>query len=501
MAKKIFPARSSPGYKQKIERLSKDCFVERNLLWVNLNRQGGLIRSVLFCPDSLKKIVLEAAHCSPMSGHSGKQRTIDRVELGYWWPGLTYDVANFLLACHRCREIAGAKPASSPLQPLPALSEPGLRVHMDLFGPLRTRSASGQKYIMVMTDAFSKYTELAAIPDKTAVSVARAFFEHWICRHGVPQLIVSDRGKEFLNSTMKHLCELMGLDHQATSAYHPQSNAQAETYNKTMVRYLNSMLENEQTLDWEELLPAMMMAYNCHVQRATQESPFFLTYLHSPRLPFFNLEKPQPLYGESYVDDAFRGLQYSFRHAKDSMDLAREARKSYFDRKAKERVFSVGDKVLVHFPKVPRGVNPKFYKKWRGSYKVVKKIGNLNLLVRASLHSKPILVHVDCVRALSPADKLVKLSGKGGESFPPLPAPAAFSSKGNECVEHNSPSDDFSAYIESASESEDEETPVEAGPQPAGGQVTRAGAARAGISVPEISLPSRCWASSAHRRK
>ena len=95
LAKNVFPAKANPGYKQKIERLAKDCFVERNLLWVNLNRQGGLMRSVLFCPDSLKKIVLEAAHCSPMSGHSGKQRTIDRVELGYWWPGLTYDVANF----------------------------------------------------------------------------------------------------------------------------------------------------------------------------------------------------------------------------------------------------------------------------------------------------------------------------------------------------------------------------------------------------------------------
>ena len=228
---------------------------------------------------------------------------------------MTYDVANFLLACHRCREIPGAKPAPLPLQPLPALSEPGLRVHMDLFGSLKTRSASGQKYIMVMTDAFSKNTELAAIPDNTAVSVARAFFENWICRHGVPQLIVSDRGREFLNLTMSHLCELMGLDHQATSAYHPLSNAQAETYNKTMIRYLKLMLENEQTLDWEELLPAMMMACNCHVQRVTQESPFFLTYLHSPRLPFFNLEKPQPLYGENYVSDAFRGLQFSFRHA------------------------------------------------------------------------------------------------------------------------------------------------------------------------------------------
>ena len=73
----------------------------------------------------------------------------------------------------------------------------------------------------------------------------------------------------------------MGLDHQATSAYHLESNAQAKTYNKTMIRYLN----------------------------------------------------------------------------------------------------------------------PKFYnkKKWRGSYEVIRKVGNLNLLVHTSLHSKPILVHIDRV--------------------------------------------------------------------------------------------------------
>ena len=170
---------------------------------------------------------------------------------------------------------------------------------MDLFGPLKVRSANGKKYIMVMTDAFSKFTELAAICDKEADTVAKAFFERWICRYRVPAMIVSDRGKEFLNDTMKKLCEFMGMDHNPTSSYHPQSNAQAETYNKTMIRYLSCMLDNNTTLDWEEMLPAMMMSYNCHVHRATKESPFFLTYLHNPRLPYFNLDKPQPLYGQS----------------------------------------------------------------------------------------------------------------------------------------------------------------------------------------------------------
>ena len=66
-----------------------------------------------------------------------------------------------------------------------------------------------------------------------------------------------------------------------------------------------------------------------------------------------------------------------------------------FEKSVEKRNFCVGDKVLVKFPMVPKGVNPKFFKKWCGGFVVVKKVGNLNLLVCASPHSKPILVHVD----------------------------------------------------------------------------------------------------------
>ena len=124
------------------------------------------------------------------------------------------------------------------------------------------------------------------------------------------------------------------------------------------------MLDNVNTLDWEEQLPAMMMAYNCHVQRATQETPFFLTYLHSPRLPYFDLQKPRLLYGEDYVSLAFNRMWAAYSQVKDNLTSARDAREVYFSQKTKDREFAVGDQVLVKFPLVPRGQNPKFYKKW-----------------------------------------------------------------------------------------------------------------------------------------
>ena len=288
--------RGFPGYYAKVAKVASNCFLDKGVVCYNIFKHGGIGYPVILCHDSMKHMVMDASYCSPFAGHSGKQRTVDGIELGYWWPGLTYYVQNFLHKCPVCQELQGQKPIPSPLNPL---AEPNMRVYMDLFGPLTVRSANGKKYITVMTDIFSKFTELAAICDKKAETVAKVFFEHWICRHGVPAVIFSDRGKEFLNDTMKKLCEFMGMDHNPTSSYHSQSNAQAETYNKTMIRYLSCMLDNNTTLDWEEMLPAMMMAYNCHVHQATKESPFFLTYQHNPRLPYFNMDKPQLLYGQT----------------------------------------------------------------------------------------------------------------------------------------------------------------------------------------------------------
>ena len=52
---------------------------------------------------------------------------------------------------------------------------------------------------MVVTDTFTKYVELIAIPDKKAETVAMALFTKWLCRYQLPNEIVSDSEKEFCN--------------------------------------------------------------------------------------------------------------------------------------------------------------------------------------------------------------------------------------------------------------------------------------------------------------
>jgi hypothetical protein len=54
-----------------------------------------------------------------------------------------------------------------------------------------------------ITNAFSKYIELVAIPDKSALTVASALFSRWLCRLGLPLEIVFDNCKELCNKIVE----------------------------------------------------------------------------------------------------------------------------------------------------------------------------------------------------------------------------------------------------------------------------------------------------------
>ena len=66
-----------------------------------------------------------------------------------------------------------------------------------------------EKYITCVTDAFSRFAELIALPDKHAENLANALYTRCLCRHGLPFEIGSDQGKEFCNEVVEKLLELL----------------------------------------------------------------------------------------------------------------------------------------------------------------------------------------------------------------------------------------------------------------------------------------------------
>lgn len=100
--------------------------------------------------------------------------------------------------CDKCQRMQCLqKSTTSELHPVKVEPEVWSLVGMDLVGPL-TKTKKGNRYILTMTCYFSKWVEAVALLDKSAQCVAQAIFKVY-CRHGAPQSIITDQGREFIN--------------------------------------------------------------------------------------------------------------------------------------------------------------------------------------------------------------------------------------------------------------------------------------------------------------
>ena len=217
------------------------------------------------------------------------------------------DITEHIQTCHRC-QIRKKNPAPpSLLQPMPQTTEPNQRIHADLFGPLAV-SGKNKKYVLTITDAFTKYVELVAISDKEAGTVAEALYEKWFCRYGVPLELVTDKGKEFCNRLSNELMDLMGTKHRTTTPYHPQCNSQAEVFNKKIAGYLSSFVDDT-TLDWELFLAPLMFSYNTSFHRSVLNTPHFLTFGIEARQPtFMAADVRRKFYGDNVPQEQMQRL-------------------------------------------------------------------------------------------------------------------------------------------------------------------------------------------------
>ena len=366
--KGTWPANTSKADIQKLSPLLNKFFVRDGLIWIRLNdfeRQ----RNALYLPLKYRKRALCEGHGSILSGHDAITKTYLRITDSYVWPGIKSDIHNHITSCLQCqlRKKSTQKPV--PLHPLPIPELPNQRIHVDLFGPLKS-SNKANKFILCITDAFTKYAEVIAIPDKTAETVANEIFTHWICRFGSPLQVHSDGGKEFCNKLSDEMYELLDIKHTKTSPAHPQCNAQVEVFNKTLAKYLSCVVD-ETTLDWEQYIPSLMFSYNTSYHSTIMSTPFELLYGMKARTPSFpNQDLQQLHYGESFASERLQILQKARQIAHKHSETNIDQYKNQFDKKSIAHDFKVGD--LVLFAEYNYlGRNKKLSPKWLGPATII----------------------------------------------------------------------------------------------------------------------------------
>lgn len=143
--------------------------------------------------------------------------------------------------------IAKAGPSGKGKSPLQIynVGTPFDRVQMDILGPL-PMTFSDNKYLLVVTDCFSKWVEAIPLRNIKANSVAEAFVSQVISRYGVPLEVHTDQGKCFESRLFQELSNLLGIKKTRTTALHPQSDGQVERQQRTIINYLTKFISSHQ---------------------------------------------------------------------------------------------------------------------------------------------------------------------------------------------------------------------------------------------------------------
>jgi hypothetical protein len=356
-----------------IVKVADACFVQNGVVWKRLDKQHEF-RPCLYVPSHLKEKIISEAHGSELSGHFGLLKTKEAILNSYFWPNMEADISEHLKRCQKCQKILPNRNSPLILTPMPMPTEPNQRIHADLFGPLKSEDGS-KKFILCLTDAFSKMVELVVIPNKEAGTVACAIVNKWICRYGVPLECHTDLGREFQNKLWHEISSLLGSKHTTTSPHHPQCNSQAEVCNKTIAKYLAAMVD-ESTLNWEQYIPALMFCYNTSFHRSIKTSPYFITFGIEPRTPSFFAADIRNFLKENYHTSLQR-LAEARKIAIENNWFATEQYKHDHDKKAQVPNFLPNQLVLLdEFNFLNK--NRKLAEKFSGPFRIVRLKGNNN---------------------------------------------------------------------------------------------------------------------------
>lgn len=250
-----------------------------------------------------------------------------------------------------------------------------------MIGPLQETS-NGNKYIVAVTDHFSKWTEATAVPDKSAKSVAQ-FMYSVTCRLGCMDTLISDQGREFVNAVIDNLMEHFQTDHRISSAYHPQTNGQRERDNRTLKESLCKLV-NEQGNNWDQFIPGVLFAYHTSVHASTKCTPFEVMYGRKAKLPLDLKSSEESAVGPKLLsDEASSAVLQTMTTIRDKLystvssniSSAQQRQKQNFDRRHNSsRDLTIGATVYIKNQRRIHRMGSKMEPRWIGPYTVVESL-------------------------------------------------------------------------------------------------------------------------------
>ncbi|GFY14556.1 retrovirus-related Pol polyprotein from transposon 412 [Trichonephila clavipes] len=275
---------------------------------------------------------------------------------------------------------------------LPIVSNyPNEIVTLDLLGPYPVSRVRRNRYVLVITDHFSKVAEIIPLKKASARVIADNFFDNYISRFGAPIKLISDNGPQFISDIFENLSESLGIRHVKTVVYRPQAN-RTERVNRDLVQMIANYV-NEQHDTWDQFLREFAYAIRTAVNETTGKTPAELFLGRKLITPFQKL-----VMVSDGTEFAVKDIERLFEEARRNTETKHENWKKYYNRRRRDVQIKMNNWVLVAthpLSSATRKVVAKFKPKFEGPYRVLD-VKNNNVVIWKA--GKRLTINVDQVR-------------------------------------------------------------------------------------------------------
>ncbi|GKB40180.1 reverse transcriptase domain-containing protein, partial [Tanacetum coccineum] len=292
--------------------------------------------------------ILTACHNGPTGGHHGANYTAKKVfDAGFFWPTIYRYAHDLVTWCDACQRQ----------------------------GKISQHDEMPQNAIQVC-EIFD--VEAKAFPTNHARVVVK-ILKSLFARFGTPRAIISDRGTHFCNDQFAKVMLKYGVTHRLSTAYHPQTSGQVEVSNRGLKRILERTV-GENRASWSDKLDDALWAFRTAFKTPIGCTPYKLVYGKACHLPIELEHKAYWALKHCNFD-----LKTAGDHRKVQMNELNELRdqayensliykektKRIHDSKIKNRVFNVGDRVLLFNSRL-KIFSGKLKTRWTGPFIVTQ---------------------------------------------------------------------------------------------------------------------------------
>nr|GEY44719.1 reverse transcriptase domain-containing protein [Tanacetum cinerariifolium] len=232
--------------------------------------------------------------------------------------------------------------------------------------------------LVTRLDYLSKWVEAKALPTND-VRVVVKFLKSLFARFGTPRAIISDHDTHFCNNQFAKVMLKYGVTHRISTVYHPQTSGQVEVSNRGLKRILERTV-GENRASWSDKLEDALWAFRTAYKTLIGCTPYKLVYGKACHLPIELEHKTYWALKHCNFDLATAGdhrkvqmneLNELRDQAYENSLIYKEKTKKIHDSKIKNRIFNVGDRVLLFNSRL-KILSGKHKTRWLGPFTVTQ---------------------------------------------------------------------------------------------------------------------------------